>query len=62
MALKENADLKEAFYNYMKSALSGYKQSIYEVGRLYYYGSGIIKDKQLAKVWLDVAAFYGIIA
>lgn len=53
-------NLNEAFVNYMKAALLGHKQSIYEVGRLYYYGIGVKKDKQLAKVWLDMASFYGI--
>lgn len=53
-------DLNEAFKNYTKAALLGDKKSIYEVGRLYYYGIGVKKDKQLAKVWLDVANFYDI--
>jgi len=53
-------NLNEAFLNYMKAALLGDKKSIYEVGRLYYYGIGIEKDRQLAKVWFDMADFYGI--
>lgn len=52
--------LNDAFKSYLEAALLGDKQAIYEVGRCYYYGIGTKADKELSKVWLDVAAHYGI--
>ncbi len=52
-------DLQKAFSLYLKASLLGDKQSIYEVGRMYYYGIGIRKDREVARIWLDAAEFYG---
>ncbi len=51
---------KNAFLNYTKASLLGDRQAIYEVGRCYYYGIGTGKSATLAKLWLDIAAHYGI--
>jgi uncharacterized protein len=45
----------EAFRGYMKAALLGDADATYEVGRLYYHGIGVSKDRALAKAWLDRA-------
>lgn len=44
-----------AFNCYIEAALYGDKQAIYEVGRCYYYGIGIARDRKLAWIWLDLA-------
>ncbi len=51
------ADKRQAFLNYLSAALMGDKQSIYEVGRCYYYGIGINKNAELSKRWLDAAKY-----
>ncbi|TJY66051.1 sel1 repeat family protein [Sphingobacterium alkalisoli] len=45
---------------YSKACLLGDKQAIYEVGRCYYYGIGINKNEEIAKIYLDIANTYGI--
>jgi uncharacterized protein len=53
-------DLASAFRSYLRAALRGEKQSVYEVGRCYYYGIGIDPDPALADVWLQRAGELGI--
>ncbi len=48
---------KAAFENYMMASLLGDKQAIYEVGRCYYYGFGVIKNLKLAEIWLEAAKY-----
>lgn len=45
---------------YMRALLHGDKQSIYEVGRCYYYGIGIDKNRRLAWIFLDYAKKNGL--
>lgn len=51
---------KSAFELYTRAALLGDRQSLYEVGRMYYHGIGTCKDRKLAEIWLSCAEFYGI--
>lgn len=48
--------LSHAAKNYLKAALLGDSQAMYEVGRCFYYGIGVRTNRQLARVFLDVAA------
>lgn len=50
----------EAFKLYLKAALLGERQSLYEVGRCFYYGIGIEKNQEVANVWLEEAERHGI--
>lgn len=49
-----------AFECYTKSMLYGDKQSIYEVGRCFYYGIGVEQNRRAARVYLDYAKSLGI--
>ncbi|HJT92192.1 MAG TPA: hypothetical protein VJ777_09650 [Mycobacterium sp.] len=51
---------KQAFALYVKAALLGERQSVYEVGRMYYYGIGTGRDRRLAEIWLDRAEALGV--
>ncbi|MDF2380341.1 sel1 repeat family protein [Nostoc ellipsosporum NOK] len=51
---------KQAFFNYLSAALLGDKQSIYEVGRCYFYGIGVPKDIIMSKRWLYAARHWNI--
>ena len=51
---------EKAFELYLKAALYGDKQSFHEVGRCYYYGIGVIKNKSLADIWLEKAEELGV--
>lgn len=51
---------EKAFANYLKAALIGDKQAIYEVGRCYYHGIGVTKNKKIANIWLEWAEKNGI--
>jgi TPR repeat protein len=51
---------RQAFNLYLRAALLGERQSIYEVGRMYYYGIGVRKNRRLAEIWLDCAELRGI--
>ncbi len=55
-----NKDKWQAFECYLRAALLGDKQSIYEVGRCYYYGIGILKNLDVAEIWLERAKNLGI--
>ncbi len=45
---------------YLRAALEGETQSLYEVGRCYYYGIGVSRDRAIARVWLDRAESLGV--
>ncbi len=51
---------KLAARSYLRAALLGDAQSVYEVGRCYYYGIGVEQDKYIGKIWLDHARNLGI--
>ncbi|HDH01092.1 MAG TPA: sel1 repeat family protein, partial [Nitrospirae bacterium] len=53
-------NLNLALEYYMRAALNGEKQSVYEVGRMYYHGIGVEKNRKLAKVWYEHAKKLGI--
>jgi TPR repeat protein len=55
-----NENKKKAFEYYLIAALEGDKQSVYEVGRCYYYGIGIKKNMVIGRIWLDKAQKLGI--
>ena len=52
--------LKQAFELNMYAALLGDAQSFYEVGRMYFYGIGVSRNRRLAKYWLEKAKKLGI--
>jgi TPR repeat protein len=56
------SDVAAAFELYLNAALRGDVQSIYEVGRCYYYGIGIPKHRKIAAIWMDRAADLGYIS
>jgi uncharacterized protein len=51
---------RKSFELYMRAALLGERQSLYEVGRMYYHGIGTHKNRRLAEIWLDCAESFGI--
>ena len=51
---------KKAFEYYTRAALAGDKQAHQEIGRMYYYGIGVKRDRRLASAWLDKAKELGI--
>jgi TPR repeat protein len=56
----DEPDHRRAFENYLKAALRGEVQSIYEVGRCYYYGIGVTADQQIADIWIKRADELGV--
>jgi len=44
---------KNAFLSYLKAAIRGDVDSMEEVGRCYFYGIGVRKNKELAHIWYD---------
>lgn len=46
---------RKVFECYLNAALAGDRQAVYEVGRCYYYGIGISKNKRMADIWLRQA-------
>lgn len=53
-------DDETALRYYLKAALGGDVQSVYEVGRCYYHGIGVTEDKQMAEVWFEHARELGV--
>ncbi|MCV6615696.1 MAG: sel1 repeat family protein, partial [Cellvibrionaceae bacterium] len=53
-------DLARAYKYYVKAAILGDRQAIYEVGRCLYYGIGTREDTVAADIWLDIAEDLGI--
>jgi len=56
----ENGDgvkksLGQAFEMNMCAALLGDAQAFYEVGRMYFYGIGVSRNRRVARYWLDKA-------
>ncbi len=51
---------KKAATLYLRAALLGDKQSIYEVGRCYWHGLGVKRDRAIASAWLDQASKFNI--
>lgn len=45
---------------YVRAALLGDEQAIYEVGRCYWHGLGLKRDRLIAGIWLDHAAKHNI--
>ena len=57
-SVKKN--LRKAFALYMDAALQGDNQAVFAVGRCYFYGIGISKNKLVADVWFDKAEELGV--
>lgn len=53
-------DLPAAFQNYLRAAIRGDQEAIREVGRCYWHGFGIDKDRELAEIWLRRADELGV--
>lgn len=45
---------------YLRAALRGQPQSHYEMGRCYWHGLGVNRDRKIARVWFDRAEELGI--
>lgn len=50
---------ERAFSLFVQAALAGDIQAYYEVGRMYYYGIGTVRNRALAKTWLQKASKLG---
>jgi TPR repeat protein len=50
---------KRAYEHYLRAAVWGEEQSVYEVGRCLFYGIGVARDRRLAQIWLDRAEALG---
>jgi TPR repeat protein len=53
-------DDRLAFEWYLRAALHGNAQSVWEVGRCYYFGIGIAQDRRLSDIMADRAKELGI--
>lgn len=51
---------KKAVRLYLKAALLGEKQSLNELGRCYWHGLGVKRDRSIARVWFDEAEKFDI--
>jgi TPR repeat protein len=51
---------KKAYELYLRAALWGDRQSIYEVGRCLFYGIGADRNRRLARFWLTRAKSLGL--
>ena len=51
--------IDEAFEWYMKAAKQGHADSQFSLGYMYYYGTGVDKDRQEAIYWFKKAAENG---
>jgi TPR repeat protein len=47
--------LMRAFEWYVRAALLGDMQATYEVGRMYFYGLGVPRNRRLSSFWLEKA-------
>jgi uncharacterized protein len=45
---------------YLQAALHGDKQSAFEMGRCYWHGIGVQRNRRIARVWLDYAELFEI--
>jgi TPR repeat protein len=52
-------DEHRAFTCYLRAAIRGEKQSIFEVSRMLFWGLGVPQDRELADIWLDYAIEVG---
>jgi TPR repeat protein len=50
---------KRAYEHYLRAAVWGEEQSVYEVGRCLFYGIGVARDRRLAQIWYDRAETLG---
>ena len=53
-------DYEQAFLWFSRAAKQGYAQSQLDLGRMYYYGWGVIQDYELALKWYALAAEQGL--
>lgn len=52
-------DYRRAFIRLMPEAQKGQPDAQYAVGYMYYYGQGVVEDRQKAWVWINRAARVG---
>lgn len=52
-------DVRRAARHYLSAALLGDVQSIYEVGRCFYFGIGVARDQEIGQAFLDAARLKG---
>jgi TPR repeat protein len=53
-------DPVNAFQSYLRAAIRGDDQSVYEVGRCYQHGIGVRSDPSVAAIWFDRAKELGV--
>lgn len=46
-------NLRKAFVLYLRAALAGDSEAMSEVGRCYYHGIGVDRDREIARPWLE---------
>lgn len=55
----KNQDYRAAFIRLMPEAEKGNPDAQYAIGYMYYYGEGVVEDKQKAMKWIKAAAHQG---
>jgi TPR repeat protein len=53
-------DLRRAFELYLRAALWGDEEAVYEVACCYFYGLGVTVDEEAGRIWMDRARALGI--
>ncbi len=52
-------DYRQAFIRLKPEAEKGQPEAQYAVGYMYYYGQGVVEDRQKARYWINCAAKAG---
>lgn len=52
-------DLKKAFLLYIDAAIRGDKEALFAVGRCYFFGIGVSKNKDIAEIWFQRSEEFG---
>ena len=55
----QEQDYRQAFIRLKPVAEQGYPQAEYAVGYMYYYGQGVVEDRDAARYWITAAARAG---
>ncbi|MCC5792883.1 MAG: sel1 repeat family protein [Legionellaceae bacterium] len=55
----QHQDYRQAFIRLMPEAEKGQPDAQYAVGYMYYYGQGVVEDRQKAVYWISLAAKNG---
>lgn len=58
-AYYENGEFEKAFFFFSKASLNKKIEAIHQLGTMYYYGQGCIKNLEFARLCFKKGAFYG---